>query len=331
MEEYITQYFTIENLEAIEENVEPTNKIHIFIPKEVDTIASLSYSYDGSNWNTINIVANVDTNYDIPFVHNDNVFEKICIKGTGTAFAKNIQNPLANDPNEEIDYYDYYDKSDNTWKTSNKIISEKYPQYNGKSIKLHNPHNVNGTTYCSRITFDKDVEIYGNIMSLLYGDDFADQETLDTPLAFANLFMENLTLMKCVNLVLPATTLSPSCYKEMFKGCGSITYVPELPAHELADNCYMGMFKCCSNITNTPELPANELKKGSYAMMFSGCEKINFPFNFLSHVTKTEKLSCWMMFALCFNIQRRIQFNSLEESSPGYDKHMYYGTAYDWN
>ena len=68
---------------------------------------------------------------------------------------------------------------------------------------------------------------------------------------------------------LPATTLTKSCYKEMFSCTKKLSAVPEdlLPASTMQDSCYFGMFYN-SSITTAPSLPATELSAGCYQYMF---------------------------------------------------------------
>lgn len=99
-------------------------------------------------------------------------------------------------------------------------------------------------------------EVSGNIMSLIYGDSFAGQTALTSPAAFCYLFSEHATLLsgqrgKLVgadNLILPATTLTTSCYEGMFHNCSGLTVAPKLPATAGATNCYKDMFEGCSNL-----------------------------------------------------------------------------------
>ena len=142
----------------------------------------------------------------------------------------------------------------------------------------------------------------GNIMSLLYGDNFKDKTTFPEGSSsnFGSLFSSNLHLINAENLILPATeltdycyygmfldcsslitapelpanVLAQCCYNEMFSGCTSLTTAPELPAATLATFCYQAMFSSCTSLTTAPALPATTLAKNCYSSMFSGCETI---------------------------------------------------------
>ena len=115
-------------------------------------------------------------------------------------------------------------------------------------------------------------DVQGNVMSLLYGDNYKGQTDLTgKAYAFYRLFSGNKKIINAENLSLPATTLAERCYYNMFEGCLSLVTAPELPATTLADSCYGGMFSICTSLTTAPELPATTLTQSCYTNMFYGC------------------------------------------------------------
>ena len=118
--------------------------------------------------------------------------------------------------------------------------------------------------------------VEGNLMSLLYGDNFANQTSLSGKgYAFNHLFFNCTNLTNAENLSLPATTLATSCYNSMFNGCTSLTKAPSvLPATTLAEGCYEYMFYSCDSLTTAPQLPATTLANGCYNNMFSSCTSL---------------------------------------------------------
>ena len=121
----------------------------------------------------------------------------------------------------------------------------------------------------------KKFKVYGNIMSLYYGDDFIGQTDLTgKDYAFKALFYECANLINAENLILPATTLSPYCYYDMFSLCTSLTKTPKLPATTLAQECYRYMFSGCYSLTKAPELPATQLAYSCYSSMFKYCTRL---------------------------------------------------------
>ena len=127
-----------------------------------------------------------------------------------------------------------------------------------------------------KITGDNsNAKLYGNIMSLLYADNFANQTTLHNRCTFGSLFMSSTALTDASNLVLPATTLSEKCYEAMFMNCSSLISIPKLPATTLAPSCYESMFYGSTSLIETmQELPATTLAEECYAYMFGNCTSL---------------------------------------------------------
>ncbi len=116
---------------------------------------------------------------------------------------------------------------------------------------------------------------HGNVMSLLFGDDFVGQTDLTGKnYVFNDLFARSSGLIDASNLILPATTLSDRCYCGMFYKCTSLTTAPELPATILAVECYNIMFSGCENLTSAPKLPATTLAERCYTNMFELCTSL---------------------------------------------------------
>ena len=97
--------------------------------------------------------------------------------------------------------------------------------------------------------------IEGNIMSLIYGDNFVGQtefpqysETVLWYYVFYGLFARQENLISAGNLILPVTTLVENCYSSMFSECTSLTTAPELPATTLVVGCYESMFYGCTSL-----------------------------------------------------------------------------------
>lgn len=116
--------------------------------------------------------------------------------------------------------------------------------------------------------------IEGNIMSLIYGDNFVGQTAMTGTYNFCSIFKSS-KVVSAENLILPATTLTDYCYRAMFSYCTNLTTAPELPATTLADSCYWYMFENCA-ITTAPVLNARTIVAGCYGHMFEGCTNLNY-------------------------------------------------------
>ena len=118
-------------------------------------------------------------------------------------------------------------------------------------------------------------EVEGNIMSLIYGDDFKNKLTISSDFTFNGLFSNCVNLVSAENLILPATTLADWCYGNMFSNCTKLTTAPkELPAMTLVLSCYNSMFYRCSSLTSAPALPATTLGLNCYSHMFENCTSL---------------------------------------------------------
>ncbi len=185
-------------------------------------------------------------------------------------------------------------------------------------------------TYAKNISFSSTglINIEGNALSLIYGDDFIGKTTISTAKnqedfkgAFGALKIvsaENLILLAantsscyqdafagCSTMTippkLPATELGGTCYGNMFASCTGLTTAPELPATTLAQQCYWRMFYGCTSLTTAPELPATTLANWCYNYMFSGCTSLTTAPSILPATTLTT--SCYSyMFNGCTNI-----------------------------
>lgn len=114
------------------------------------------------------------------------------------------------------------------------------------------------------------IHIGGNIMSLMYGDNFRDKYIIPDSKCFNYLFQGD--LYSAAELKLPATTLTDYCYAGMFKKNERLVYGPKfLPANNLTWGCYSEMFYQCTNLTSPPDLPAQNLARSCYLKMFAQC------------------------------------------------------------
>ena len=132
---------------------------------------------------------------------------------------------------------------------------------------------------CSFFSSTCEFDAKGNVMSLVCGDEYDNVTTISGTGQFAYLFSDCYNELECNianarDLVLPATTLTDSCYACMFYNCTSLITAPELPATTLADSCYACMFYNCANLITAPELPVTELTEYCYNTMFSGCTSL---------------------------------------------------------
>ena len=118
----------------------------------------------------------------------------------------------------------------------------------GKAKQWYNPSDAGGAS----IDSTANINVSGNIMSLLYEDNFEDKTVFpdNSQYTFSMLFFGNKHLCSAEKLILPATTLAVGCYRFMFYMCSSLTTAPALPATKLVENCYWSMFNGCTSLNS---------------------------------------------------------------------------------
>lgn len=190
-----------------------------------------------------------------------------------------------------------------TFGTINKGDKILFKSYTSKFSNTNSSYHYFNST--------KNISAEGNILSLLYGDDFLSYDSLpsipskekDRTQQLGCIFKGNTKIISAENLILKPTKLRPKCYSTMFEGCTSLTTAPELPAATTYEYSYQSMFKGCTSLTTAPtsigvsstiigrfccytmfegckslttapELPATTLAYDCYNNMFKGCTSL---------------------------------------------------------
>ena len=135
----------------------------------------------------------------------------------------------------------------------------------------------------------------GNVMSLIYGDDFSGQTDLGRYSVLGELFRSCSGLTSAENLILPATAMTGNYgYRYMFGDCTNLTTAPELPATTLTDYCYESMFQGCTSLRKAPVLSATTLASNCYGNMFNGCTNLNIIICLATDITANNCTSNWV-------------------------------------
>lgn len=283
-------------------NVEIVSSITTNITTNVDTVTSVTsggsyaiqvitpYAWTAStNENWITLSKNTgkgSTNVIITLNENTN---KGSIYGTITFSTINASTTVSVSVEGTVSISDYFTieiVSSGTIEFAHKTLQyslngSEWTTVNGDTISVNTNDVIqikgNNSSYGAYEGFSSTANfiIYGNIMSLVYGDNFSGQTTFTNGNVFGSLFYGCRHLNDASGLLLPATSLTDSCYYVMFCGCSSLTQVPSiLPATTLAQSCYEGMFENCTSLTTAPVLPATTLAIRCYEAMFLGCTSL---------------------------------------------------------
>jgi hypothetical protein len=115
----------------------------------------------------------------------------------------------------------------------------------------------------------------GNMMSMLYGDNYIGQTALTASWALSQVFNSS-NVVSAEYLIMPATILTDDCYRATFAHCQLMIKSPKiLPAITLSTDCYYYMFQDCPLMETHPELPAATLVSNCYKGMLSDCPSLS--------------------------------------------------------
>ena len=169
---------------------------------------------------------------------------------------------------------EYCVDGDGNWKTLSAGTTTESIN-SGQTLSFRGNLQPTNSKGIGTFTINKKCNLKGNCMSMLFGDNAADNYSLSGKnYAFYELFSNCGKIVNVSSNFLPATKLITYCYNNMFYGCTNLTTAPELPATSLSLSCYYRMFGGCTNLTTAPELPATSLSSYCYTNMFYNCTSL---------------------------------------------------------
>ena len=171
-----------------------------------------------------------------------------------------------------------YKKNDGEWvEITSTTAGTSLNVSDGDDVAFRGNNTAYGDLNARRNTFRNSTAMFdveGNIMSLIDSTGYTTARTLSAGYTFYGLFSECPGLISAEKLILPATSLTKSCYMALFQACTGLTTPPVLPATTLTDGCYAYMFDLCPSLTTAPNLPAMTLFNNCYQNMFSRCTNL---------------------------------------------------------
>ena len=192
--------------------------------------------------------------------------------------------------------------------------------------------------------------IKGNIMSLVSGDNFASAKTLTDEKVFNSFGRQLEFLSSAKELILPATGVPNSGYRDMFYGCSSLTETPVIFAEtcgsyafcqmfrqtkitkapelstitSLGLSCYDSMFYNCQQLkTSMKTLPATSVPHGAYGNMFNGCSQLETIPEFPAEINAGEN-AFGSMFRDCYSIETVSNFPKVTYTGDSQDGQVFY-------
>ncbi len=167
----------------------------------------------------------------------------------------------------------------------------------GDTVRLKGTNNSYASTNADYFGFSggtASFNVEGNIMSLVYGDNFIGNTALTGTFNFCSLFKQS-NAISAENLILPAMTLTPHCYRALFANSPSLVTAPVLPATTLAEACYRYMFQD-NSITIAPDLPAPIMVTDCYDGMFNGCSALTYIKCMATDISAPSATTAWVRY-----------------------------------
>ena len=152
--------------------------------------------------------------------------------------------------------------------------------------------------------------MFGNTMSLVWGDDFIGKTTLlndmdeswDPMGCFSFLFRgegqtpASSTCISIEHVVLPAESVPMNGYYGMFAGMNLIKKAPVIQATTIGTSGCGYMFGLCSSLKTACELPAEDIGAGAYMSMFSTCNALEKAPTILPCIYPLNSAYRWMFY-----------------------------------
>lgn len=117
------------------------------------------------------------------------------------------------------------------------------------------------------------LNLKGNALSLIYGDDIEGKTSLIYESIFQGLFVD-CPIVDASEFLLPSTSLTRYCYQNMFRNCKNLTAAPQILATSMNVGSCNQMFYGCSSLKIAPQLLATTLNDDCYGDMFYGCTSL---------------------------------------------------------
>ena len=160
----------------------------------------------------------------------------------------------------------------------------------------------NSGNYYEKFSSSGNFKVYGNIMSLTDGDNFASATSLTHDYQLCSLFRSS-KVTDVSNLIMPATILKRYCYQNMFNACKQLTTAATiLPATSVDYYSYGYMFANCTLLVTPPVLCGVTLGGYAYHSMFYGCSSLTTLPRLADGTTITSWAPYRYMFARCTGI-----------------------------
>ena len=221
-----------------------------------------------------------------------------------------------------------YSKNGSTWTEWDyspiSVTTGDKVYFKGVNDSIGHLPNSDGTDNSSTFNETNRCNISGNIMSLLYGDDYEGKTNLTgKDYVFEYLFcklsgeLNESNIVDASGLILPSLDVPRYGYYHLFYNTSTLIEAPELPALSVGERGYASLFQGTSLTNYTYDLPAQTLSDNSYRSMFNSCNSLVSCGNILA--TEMSTYNCSYMFKGCTSLTTAPELNANKLSSSCYD------------
>ena len=168
----------------------------------------------------------------------------------------------------------------------------------GQCLQIKGTNNTydynSGTIYNQLKISSVDNYICGNILSLIYGDNYVNNDRLPNDYrTFRYFFQQSYYTLSAENLILPSNVTS-YCYSHFFASCSRLKIAPQLPKNTTTNYCYEYMFQGCTNLKKAPDIICNRLSSYSCYYMFYNCTALQYLKCTATSVSNTNCTTNWL-------------------------------------
>lgn len=145
-------------------------------------------------------------------------------------------------------------------------------------------------------------KVYGNILSLIYEDNFVNKTSIGSDRTFTSLF--NAThVVDAGNLVLPVASLPKDCYNSMFKSCKQLVKAPSFESvSSMGETACYGMFDGCNSLATPIKITVDTLSKQCMDYMFRDCTSLKSAIVNIGNIT-INQYGLQQMFSGCKSLE----------------------------
>lgn len=197
------------------------------------------------------------------------------------------------------------------YSTDGDIWRGEFSSYNGATLATLNTgdklylkaDHITGSwnDHCM-FTASGQYNVYGNLLSLIYMDEFADKSSIDSTECFIQTF-NSTPVVSAENLVIPITAVPDSGLRELFISCTSLVSADISYIQSAGKYSMMNMFKGCTSLESI-KLPSSELTLNTYAFYnaFNGCS--NLATDIVLTLSGGYSSVCQTMFSGCTSLKK---------------------------